>query len=285
MSGAFNLSQALRPVRLALLIIAALCLAVLVVAWVKAPSSVSGNLWLELAKTSMQVFGVAVIGGAVGVVTFYFQKRADDYSTAKQNNLEEIRRTADQCVEDDRRAADRAIDARHRTDEFLNSVLTQALGAYHAVKRVRRLLDAETRRGSKRSISIGVYDRHMTELNIQQLVFESLKRLGPICDDQKTGLVWVLNPKGAQHQETYGELFGRVESYLNRVIDEYQKNRYLVDQSGKGGVELAGLPKLRAFIEDTNDFRRGASHVIDAIVTTIQRALLKPIDLPKVSNR
>jgi hypothetical protein len=117
-------------------------------------------------------------------------------------------------------------------DEFLVSLLDQAVTAYNAVRSMRRLLDAETR-GEGRHICIDVYDRHLTDLNSQQLVFEGLKKMAPMIEEQRLCPAPISSGSLAEG--------GKIESYLSTVVDEYQATRRIV--AAGDGVPLSRLAR------------------------------------------
>ncbi len=167
------------------------------------------------------------------------------------------------------------LDERRREDEFLRSMLGRTVSAYNAVKRIRRFLDAETRNESGvRSISRATYDQYLTELNAQQLEFESLKRIAPLADQRiSRNRPTVAGPAEYIRDDSLTSMFSRVESFLNQVVGEYQHRRYLVPASGE--ISLNDFVALDSFFRKAT-FTAGTSDNINVIVRVMQTALLTP---------
>ncbi len=223
----------------------------LIVAWVNAPGSRS--LWIEVAKTSLQVIAIAVIGGLVSLLTFSYQQRR----LAVAKDLE-VRR-----------------DERSRADELLRSTLEETLRSYNRVKRIRRLLDADTGPPDHRDISIEVYDRHLRELVDHQLAFEQFKRSAFQIDDVIVRQELYPQTETQVSVGSLGEKYTRIEKYLNEVIKEYKKKRSAVSESS-GGVDVAALPELSSFIG--HKFVKHVSDELDEVLDVLQATLLKPLN-------
>src|SRR6266568_4734970 len=144
-------------------------LIVLVIVWRLHPSH--DSLGFELAKTCMQALGVIIVGAVAGIATFTYQQ--------KHLRADEDR---DRELEQRRREVDRIVDERRRQDELLRSVLEDTLTAYHAVKRARRLLDAEAGPEHNGPVSLDTYDQHMLCIMNEQLKFEKLMILANLID-------------------------------------------------------------------------------------------------------
>src|SRR5512133_1543130 len=202
-----------------LLAIAALSGIVLAWAWSGRPTN--NTLRYELAKTAMQVIAVASLGGLAALATFTFQRSRTREDELRDRNMEQRRRR----VENSR-------DKRDRQDDLLRSLLRDTLTSYNRIKRVRRLVDAETKDDAGGHVTLAVYDKHMTSLNDEQLEFEKFKRLAPFIDDKR------LNPSAdgdasatpgtAPGDVSLEKSYKNIESYLNEVIDEYEDNRHVV---------------------------------------------------------
>jgi hypothetical protein len=213
-----------------------------------------------------------------------FQQRQSERSEASREHrmlaaAREVKQREEQR-EDWRRDVDNRRDERRRQDEVLRSVLEQTITAYHAVKRIRRQLDAETHDG-RLPISLEAYDRHLLALIRHQLVFEGLKRTAPVIDERLTDAARERR-EGHPLSATLQARFRRIEHYLNDVIDEYRSSRYLV--AARGEMPLSSLPKLAGML-DPDNFRPGASTDIDEIISAVQHMLLAPLLLPSVDNQ
>jgi len=151
------------------------------------------------------------------------------------------------------------------------------------VKRARRLLRAYTQDGSGHTINLRVYDRHLKDLNDQQLVFEQFKRV--------TSVQWARRSDVQSLEENYRA----IETYLNELVKEYEIKRHLVKSCGDHGMPLTELNRLAGFYEShhfVND-KKGKPHdiglepnvseQIDLILKQIQGALLAPLALPRAA--
>ena len=244
-------------------------LIVLLVAWSSHPAN--NTLRYEVAKTCMQVLAVVFFGALATIATFTFQR-----SRAQE----------DSHLEQDRLRNDNALRQRRSEDDQLRSIMDDTLASYNRIKRVRRLLRAETREGDTRHITLAIYDKHMGDLIDEQLEFERLKRFTPFISDER------LNPRRPQtagevvmkdgeeaSREAYGssaltEAYREIEEYLNGVIGEYEKQRHIVANDLTASLSTPNKPpefgKLSGFIG--REFLKVSSE-IDKIVNTLLSAL------------
>jgi hypothetical protein len=185
-----------RQVWMVLAVVALVALAVLIGVWAGVDPE-KDTLAYELAKSSLQVLGVAVVGAVIAIVTF-----------AYQHNAEAIGKQAEREREDRQRMRDEATDLRGRQDAILRQWLHETLETYNSVKATRRQLDAR-----KAGLGLAMYDEYMSKLMRDQLTFESLKKRAPTLRDERIAV-------GAL-ETGYDE----VEKYLNAGIDEYQRKR------------------------------------------------------------
>jgi hypothetical protein len=254
-----------------LLLVVALAAGILAWAWSGDPRS--NSLRYEVAKTALQVLGVAGLGSLAALATFMFQHSATLAGQRREINRERWR------LENDK-----LRDKRERQDELLRALLRETLTAYNLVKRIRRLLTAETRDESGVGhITRDRLDVHLASLIDQQLEFEKFKRLAPFIDDDR--LDPVMDTDDAAHRPARDELqaeYESIESYLNHVIDDYKKQRFLVPD-GREGTSLASFPRLRQFME-TDNFDTGVAHHIDVIITILQGAVLDALVLPPLDT-
>lgn len=243
---------------------------VLIIVWRLHPSH--DSLGFELAKTSMQSLGVIVVGAMAGIATFTYQH--------KRLRAAEL---LDEQHEDRRREVDRIRDERHRQDELLRSVLNDTLAAYHAVKRTRRLLDAEAGPEQKGPVSFEIYDRYMLGINDEQLEFEKLKLLADIIDDSRLPRTppWPDAREEDNNEAPLVAMFSKIEHSLNELVNEYKDKRLEVKQAGS--ISLPQLTQATLFVTSPG-FRAAIARPKDAVVKLLQTALLKPIDLPTVAE-
>lgn len=271
--GKRTLKSLLDDLGASLLVLAGITVAsviVLIIVWRLHPSH--DTLGFELAKTSMQALGVIVVGAMAGIATFTYQQ--------KRLRAAEIR---DEQHDDWRREVDRIRDERHRQDELLRSVLKDTLAAYHAVKRIRRLLDAETGPERKGPVSFESYERYMLAINDEQLEFEKLKMLADIINDSRLPRTpaWQDARYKDKSKAPLVAMFGAIEHSLNELVDEYKDKRLEVKQAGN--ISLSQLTRASLFVT-SKGFRAAIANPKDAAVKLLQTALLKPIDLPTVAE-
>src|SRR5690349_2681551 len=112
-------TKAMKPssrwVWIVLLVVAVVTFGILATVWIVA-NPAKDTLWYEVAKTSLQVLGVVVIGGIVTFATTRFQQ---DRQSADQR-LEADRQRAERAREADRQRADlRLEEERQRAEREL----------------------------------------------------------------------------------------------------------------------------------------------------------------------
>jgi hypothetical protein len=209
--------------------IAVVSLIGLIVAWSGHPSN--NTLRYEFAKTCMQVLALTVFGGLATIATFNFQ-----YSRTQEDNQ----------LEQERRQLENGRDQRSREDDKLRSIAEETLDAYNRVKRIRRLLAAETSDGT---LKLATYDRYMANLIDEQLTFERLKRLTPFIPDKRLRLPLDHGTNASQEPLTSQILadgYQEIEKFLNGVIAEYQERRQIIPE--KTSASLANFDRLSAFV-------------------------------------
>ena len=219
----------------------------------------------------MQVLAVVFFGALATIATFIFQR-----SRAQE----------DSHLEQDRLRRDNALRQRRSEDDQIRSIMDDTLASYNRIKRIRRLLRAETRDGNTRYMTLTIYDKYMGDLIDEQLEFERLKRFTPFISDER------LNPRRAEtvgevvmkegekaSQEAYGssaltEAYREIEQYLNGVIGEYEKQRHIVANGLRASLSTSNespeFGKLLGFIG--KKFLK-VSNEIDKIVNTLLSTL------------
>ena len=218
----------------------ALSLIGLIIAWSGHPAS--NTLRYEFAKTCMQVLAVAFFGGLAAIATSSFQyartQETDHLRQQAANERDDARTEAeasDRRLEQLRRDVDRAREERRRQDDQLRSVMRETLTAYNRVKRIRRLLAAETNDSAAGHLTLAVYDKHMDRLIDEQLAFESLNRFTPFIDDERLSVSPTRKAEATSQtamskmsSQTLVDFYTAIEKYLNEVINEYKEKRYTV---------------------------------------------------------
>jgi hypothetical protein len=227
-----------------------------------------GTLRFEIAKTAIQLIAVAGIGSLAALATFTYQQ-------GRLRESAEWERRAQRHQDD----LDRARDARERQDELVRSIIDEALTAYNAVKRARRLLRAAVGNSGENIGTVGgdAYNTLMVEVIEQQLQFEHFARMAPLIrhaalsSPPESGKGGAPDSGGtaAVHQH-----LRNIEGYLNIIIREYTANRNNVMTKP---VLLIDLPKLAGFVGD--EFEAGIATQMDGILVTLQAALLSPVTL------
>jgi hypothetical protein len=237
--------------------IAVVSLIGLIIAWSGHPSY--NTLRYEFAKTCMQVLAVTVFGGLATIATFSFQ-----HSRTQEDNQ----------LERDRHQLENERDQRSREDDQLRSIMEKTLDAYNRVKRIRRLLDAETSDGT---LALVTYDKYMANLIDEQLTFERLKRFTPFISDQRLRLPLTHGTNTSREPMTSQTLtasYEGIEKYLNEVIDEYQKKRQIIPEDTS--VPLAKFGKLSGFVG--HEFTMRVAHQMDAIIDLLLTMLWQPLE-------
>ena len=220
----------------------------------------ANTLQFEVAKTALQVIGVAVIGGVLTLATSTYQ------------GVRKLRDEQQQKIKDQESEAridrERKIEAlrveRERKDDAIRATMQATLATYNSVKRVRRLIKAQVRGGIERSS----YDEYLSRIIDLQLEFEQYARLAPFIADER------LRPPEAPDQKdpdfgprpAYKSLqqsYRSIESYLNGLIREYEKKR--PTEEATATIPLDDLPKLAELCK-ASSFVPGVSYHIDDVV-------------------
>jgi hypothetical protein len=266
----------IKPI-IALATTAVLSLLVVIIVWDPTPASNSREA--EVLKVALQAFAAATVGAAAAYAGFvaqqiYLGRRKDEADQVEKDREDAADKLAVQR-ENRRRDADRRLEDRRRRDDFVRTLLDQTLSSYHAVKRIRRMMEAEVNAGDVPLLTLDVYDRYMRDLNDHQLVFELLKRRVP-----EVGAASTQADRPIDSAASLRRGFKDVEDYLNGIVEEYQQERHRV--ASESPAPLESLTNLHDFLKDTSDFRNGISNEIHGIVITLQAALLAPVEIPDV---
>lgn len=245
-----------------LVIVAVAALALLLGAASGNPAS--NTLRYELAKTALQIIAVAVVGGVVTIATFTYQSSRTQHIEQQNRRLEERRNRIE-----------RARDKRDRQDDALRSTLHATLASYNGIKRVRRLVKAE----SREMITLEAYDTYMLRIIDLQLDFEQYARLAPFIMDER---LRPPPPSKTQKEAGFGPRpayaslqasYASIEGYLNKIIREYEESRKKLSAVDK--FTLARLAELAGFCG--KGFVSEVSYRIDDIFAVLQLALLQPL--------
>jgi hypothetical protein len=238
-------------------------------------------------RTSLAVLGVSLIGAVVTMATFKLQQIHSERSKLDAESREDKRVTI-------RRADDRNHDERRRLDDRVADFLSNTIDAYNAVKQVRRLLEAEIGPEADGSIRRDAYLSLLTELSDQQLIFERLRRragliegriedgkdirvkLETVADKDVTGQGTGVGIEagGNMITKTLTAHYKHIESYLNDIVEEFQKHLYLISTDIPFSLHNLEEGYLRNFIYRTPLFQNNVSHRINAIVTCLETHLL-----------
>lgn len=246
------------------------------------------TLEYEVAKMCLQMAGIILFGAFVALATFLFQHEWEQDHEGRVRALdrkreadiresdrlrEDLIRKSDTIREDRRRESANLQDERKRQDDALRSMLRQTLEAYNDVKRIRRILRAQTGDGK---ISKETYEQLLLEFNDYQLVFEQLGRTVRTLDDKRLRWVPGVGEEGPGYEVKVD--YDGIESYLRTKIMEFEKKLQTV--KNQGSVPLATLNELYLFVTDTKDFRGGIARPFKRIERIMQKALLVPLELP-----
>ena len=226
--------------KLALLLVALLAALVLFVT-ILAPGPTANTLPYEVARTSLQVLGVVLVGAFVGMATFSLQQEQQ-----------------------------RTVDERRRLDDRVRAVFDETVDAYNEVKLVRRLLRAETGPKEAAAITRRTYTRLLSDLCKQQLAFEDLKRSAPLFQVSLQNGHAIAGPVRANLTDTYDA----IEHYLNEIVEEYEKTRHCMPPTGAQSLYEPNKEKLREFVYNTAVFRAKVSDPVEAVLQHLERHLL-----------
>ena len=220
------------------------------------PDPRPGSLELEVAKSLLQLGVVAVIGTAVSVLVFEYQRE---------------RQTLDRKADLDRQAHEKHRDLERKSLEYrealLLSILSRAMDAYGEVKKSRRLLRARAISSHSQVVVVlaAPYDNCFDMLNDAQLALENLAR------DVETS---------AKAFSDTGALVSHLrlmDSYLGELITEFEdsRRRFAGDEAS---LPLNQLPFLEDFIKPTKESKFMPSMVVPyhEVQRRIRGALLHP---------
>ena len=283
-----DMSVAAKIARPALIVLAVIAASGTVILYNRDPEANTPEF--ELLKACLSIIVIAIGGGLATFAFGNLQKEHDRRQDDKQ-------RKRDRRQDEAQRDMEIRIDERRRQDEQVSAILNDTLDHWLAVKRIRRELEATTRTGSGGSITLDDYDRYLHELNKQQLAFERLKKIAPLLDEK---IPHVSEPSPAGKSDSLEQLLHDIEEFLNDVVDEYQRSRYVVAEAGKidlvdldkhtkalpgrserppGGELPAQRTTLHDFIYQTWEFRRRTTANVGLVVLRLEQALLEPLDL------
>jgi hypothetical protein len=182
---------------------------------------------LELLKVSLQVLGVAVIGGAVA---YRFRAHEQERAVAQ--------------VE-----AERAREQRAQNLEALRAMAVEVLGIYNTVKLARRMMRFHASSGERRTDDIFVIpDKPYEELFLQvekaQLDLERLKKQVPInrhlfSDPQDT--------------ELFAGTLSDAEKYIRDVLKEFEQGAH---RQMPGGRAVERGSKTMGFFAASDDRKK-----------------------------
>jgi len=189
-----------------------------VMAWIVVPTFILAiilcvegllnNTWdLETFKILLQFIFIVVIGGAITLIFSQYSKECEK----REQKKEEYRK-----------------------------ILAEIIKEYNSAKRIRRLLRAEAKivTGEGIAIKAGPYREQMRALNNVQLRFEYLKRFVENSDYAE------LKSKKSDSIESY---LKSIESYLNRIIKEYENSYPIFSNNGFGLIK--NFPYLEEFLK------------------------------------
>jgi hypothetical protein len=231
---------------ISLVVIGALAL---IVAFTVGSDAAPNTLRFEVAKSSFQVFSVAVIGAVISLVTSYLQERQ-----AEKRQSETLARNI-----------------RGQEDEAIRDVLTSTIQSYNRVKRARRMMYAKSYDAGDGTMRLDVYDECIDVLMNEQLEFERLKRMSRSIPTLAEVSIQIGTETVPLH-----ELFDSVEDYLNGVLDEYKTHRNTVAHA-PDGASLRDLPATQLFLSGDDFWPRMADKVRNVEIALRQRLAREPL--------
>ncbi len=251
-----------------------------ILAWVLVIAVIAGEVFLlqytwdspsesakrEVLRASIQVLLVVFVGALITLAIGSIQKASD-----------ERRKLVDGTKAEERRVDERAT-------EFA----ARMLDAYHGVKRVRRLLEAETgplpsKDQSQRQLAIhrDAYLRLMSDLCDRQLEFESLKKRARVLQTRIKGAEGItveprerkpdrttrlrdLDSKGSGAWTTTRDSWEAeslslekacraVERHLNELVEEFQKNLHRVPDEATMRLDEIQPPRAKSTSSSASD--------------------------------
>ena len=218
----------------------------------------NGTFELEIAKAVLQLGVVSVIGAAVAILVFEYQREGQRSDRDREHERERM-----EAAQDQERSR-----LQYRED-LLKSTLAKAMASYNAVKKARRLLRA-------RAIAIGTgspeqwvtadaYDTYMDVINDAQLELENLAR------DVDT------SRRAFSKADDLGRQLRSMEGFLGKLIKEYESSRRRF-ASETSRLSLSDLRTLEAFLGPSRNsaFLHELSRPYHEIQKAIREDLLHP---------
>ncbi len=209
-----------------------------------------GTIEFEVAKALLEIGIVSVTGAVVTALVFEYQHRRRE-----DENERDLYR----------------MQLEYR-DKLLLSTLTQAMNAYSQAKRARRLLRGKAiviQDEDKEEIVLAdQYDTYLETINAAQLELENLAR------DVET------STKAFSHSDTLKDHLWKMESYLHKLVGEYEESRrYFSD----GKLSFDKLPNLKEFLLPAKDSSFKPQFV--APYHEVQRFIRKDLLHPNIPER
>jgi hypothetical protein len=265
-----------------LVLLVAIGVSVGLFAWGTDPET--GSLRFELAKTSMQMVGITLVGAVAAIAVFALQQTIADGIKQQVEDREDRR-------ERERQTRDLQLEQRARQDDLVRSMLGDTLDAYHGVKTVRRELRALVGRKGSTALTIKDYHRWMRAISEHQLEFEELMRRAPLTNDALDGLALPAsvpgeNDKYDDDDASVGGRYRAIETYLNDLIAERRKVTGTLIAAGDEAISGAEvLPRLTEFVTGDGLPSSVSTHV-RTICKVYRESLLRPtvIEYPTAAD-
>ena len=242
-------------------------------AWEQHPEP--GSLGFELAKTSMQLVGITLLGAVAAIAVFALQQTVADEIKKQVEDREQGRLES-------RLKKEREIEQRARRDDLVRSMLGDTVAAYHGVKTARRELRALVGKSGQDPLSVDDYDRWIRSISECQLEFEELMRMAPLANDALAGLAEpsVPDKKGKYTDEvSVGGRYRAIETYLNDLVAEHRALPSQLKAAGEATIhDNKYLQKLRGFVIGEGLTSRVSPHVA-TLCETYRASLLRPTDI------
>ena len=204
-------------------------------------------------RLTYQFLLLLVLGGAV---SFLFK----ELSQKKLQKEEELLRSEEK---------------RRLNSERLREIHSDLLEAYNKAKTVRRMLQAYVYSADDgvEMILRDDFDRQIKELNRAQLVFETYKKRA------ESNNLWFEQVKNLSNK------FDAIESYLNKILSEYQKKRRLFTGAPLS-YPLRNLDRLNEFLGPKDNwkwFRDEFKKPMGEILESLDKAQLLMLNEPNQS--
>jgi hypothetical protein len=227
-------------------------------------TSRSDDLWLEIAKSGVQLLVVGVLSGGLAATWRYFESQHEARERQSERDRENRLRQTEHERDQRQRQSEFDRDREQERNDRRLAVFAQIVSSYNDVKAIRRELRSFGFRrveGELDAEQVTEFRRLMSQLNRTQLAFEGMKReLG------ETDLF------GEDTAAVATALFN-IEDYLNGTLKLWENDGRDVRVGLSAAVVSSGLDGL---IGPAQKFKRGVVAPRDVATQLIHKHLFGP---------